>query len=96
MATYDELQSLADVPPYSGRIERAITIKADKIKDEATPSQDRLDWASKAFNDPNALVKGVWNAMLAANEGSTVAAITGASDATIQTNVDAAVDGIVR
>lgn len=96
MATYDELQTLAGSNPHTGKIERAITIKADLIKDETTPSTERIEWAKSAFADPNRQIKSLWNAMLAANNGLTVTVITGLSDAQIQSGVNAAVDGLVK
>lgn len=105
MATYAELYDLRDEEGLRNRVSVGIAIAADTIKtggDTVDPPWDqtagahdaRVAWVKNqnAFAPTRALVQTVWNAMLAANSSSTVAAIQGATDATIQTNVNETID----
>ena len=99
MATYDELSALlgsgADHDTLVNRIEVACIVAAEAIRTDAsspTNQAQRLVWANEAFKTPRAKATEMLPALLAANAGSPVADITGASDAVIQTAVDAAVN----
>lgn len=97
MATYEELYSLhSDNDPLIQKIAVANWIAADAIRVEsaATPNHaNRLLWAKDMLNTPGlAPAQQMLNAVLAQNKSLTVAQINGASDADIQTAVDAAVD----
>jgi hypothetical protein len=97
MATYTELRAIigsADGDDLKKKIEVAIVIKAQTLVD-GTPSPGQLTWASEALDAPSSKVSQVMNYMIASNNTAAVAAITGATDATIQTNCDAAVDALV-
>ena len=92
MATLSELQDLAHNNDLRGKIERGITIKALEITKEVSLTAERLQWASDALSNPKSQIGLMLNYVLAENASATVAQIVGASDAWIQTNVDAAVD----
>lgn len=95
MATYSELYSLRHNASLRQKVIVAIAIAADTIRSEdpgVTNHANRLTWAATAFSNPIGKVDQVWWAVLAANKAATVAAITGATDAAFQTNVDAVVD----
>ncbi len=95
MATYLELFDLQNNDDLLRKATTAIAVAADTIRSEATGTANhanRLVWAEKALANPKALTDQVLWAVLAANNGSTVDNITGATDSAIQTNVDAAVD----
>ena len=105
MATYLELYDLRDEEASRNKVAVAIAIAADTIKsgtDTTDPPWDqtagahdaRVAWVknANAFNPTIDLVQTVWNAMLAANSTASVATITGATDATIQTNVNESID----
>jgi hypothetical protein len=95
MATYTELHGLAGQNVLLERITVAIVIAADAILNEpeaAVNHANRLVWAKGAFNNPQNQAKPFLNALLASNNEVTVEAITGATDAAIQSKVDAAVD----
>ncbi len=94
MATLAELQTLAHNNDLRGKIERAIVSKALAVTKEATPSTDRLQWASDALSAPGTQIQLMLNYMLAENEAATIAQITAATDTSIQTNVDDAVDAL--
>ena len=49
-------------------------------------------WAKKAFENPGAVRDEMLMALLAANAAEEVATITGATDAAVQTRVNAAID----
>ncbi len=57
-----------------------------------TNHDNRLLWAQRAYRDPVGVGAEMLPAVLAANKDATVANITGATDAAIQTNVGDAVD----
>ena len=94
MATYNELFDLQNEDALLHRVTVAIAIAADTIRTETPPtnSAQRLVWAEKALANPEAMTPQVMWAVLAANNAATVGNITGATDAAIQSNVDAVVD----
>lgn len=92
MATYDELFTLAGQNVLVDRIAVAITVAADTILNEPTPTAARVVWAKSAFIDPLSQARAFQYAILAANRSVSVAAISAASDASIQANVNAAID----
>lgn len=96
MATLSELTGLArDNQPLLDKITGAVMIAANGIYGEsgATANHaERLAWAARVVNAPAAQARKMMSFVLAANAANSVAQITGASDAAIQNNVDAAVD----
>jgi hypothetical protein len=94
MATYLELQSASQDAQLRQKIAVACVVAAEaiRIEDPATPNHSaRIVWARDVYAAPgNAADKMMWP-VLAQNKAATLAQITGASDATIQTAVDAAV-----
>lgn len=103
MATYGELFTiLANPGLLEDKVGIAALITADKIKsgnDDIAPfdqtagaHEKRLKWANSVYLNPRGIAKQVLGAVLAANNTSSVAQITGASDATIQTAVDEVAD----
>lgn len=95
MATYDELLLAAEDAGLNKKIRVACIIAAEAIRTEvvgATNHANRMLWAKAVFQNPPAeATRMVW-AVLAQNRTATLAAIVGASDATVQTAVSAAVD----
>lgn len=95
MATYDELLLAAEDPGLNKRVRVACVIAADTVCSEqvaTTNHVNRMIWAKSVFQNPVAEASRMLWAVLAQNKGATLAAITGATDATIQTAVAAAVD----
>lgn len=93
--TYAELlTAFADVG-LKDKVKVAIIVAAEKVRTEdprLTPKYEkRLEWARLAFKEPDSLVPAVQWAVLAQNRTLTLAQVTGASDASIQTAVDAAI-----
>lgn len=96
MATYTELVGLAGTADaLRQQIKMAIAKSALTITNEApatTNHAQRLAWAKAALGNLDGEVGRVMWYVLAANAGATVGQITGASDATVQTAVDQAVN----
>lgn len=95
MATYLQLYSLADQGgDLFQRIATACVIQANTIRTETPPanSAQRLAWARKVLVDPKAVAQQMLWAALAQNASLTLAQISAASDASLQTAVANAVD----
>ncbi len=95
MATYIELFNLRNNSILKNRVSVAIIVAAENIRSDGSPPANqavRLIWAKASFANPNQEADRMLWALLAANKSSTVSNITDASDAVIQTAVDAAVD----
>jgi len=95
MATYQELHSLNNNSDLQEKVEVAVVVAADTIRTDGSPPTNqaqRLVWAADAMANPKDVAKSMLWAVLAANKDATIANITGATDAAIQTNIDDAVD----
>ena len=91
MATYTELYDLRANSALKNKIAVACILAAEAIRTEAaaTPNNaNRLVWAKAVFADPDREAGRMLMAVLAQNSGFTVAQITGATDASIQTAVN--------
>ena len=95
MATYDELLGASGNTALINKVRFAVVVAATTIMTEAdtVPNHaNRLAWAKTVFADPGrAGIEMMWP-VLAQNRTATIAQITGADDATVQTAVDAAVN----
>ncbi len=95
MATYVDLYDLQNETEFLHKMAVAVVVAADTIRSEdagTTNHANRMEWAAKAFTSPQGTGKQALWAVLAANKGADTATILAASDSTIQTAVDAAVD----
>ena len=95
MATYMELRQLFADGDLKNKLEVAVIVAAEAIrtKDPETANHAyRLAWAKSAFQNPNGIRDQMLMALLAGNKDQTVATIQGATDATLQTLVNAAVN----
>jgi hypothetical protein len=95
MATYAELLTAFEDVSLRQKIRVAISVAADTIRTDPSPPPNqskRLKWAAGALVNPDALVDQMTRAAVIQNKAATYASIIGASDATVQTAVDAAVD----
>ena len=96
MATYAELYALASKDSaLNNRVVVACFVSAETIMSDPSPPANQpnhLVWAQGVFANPKAEAKRMLPAVLAANKDLGVAAIQGASDSAIQTNVDDHVD----
>lgn len=95
MATYSEIYDLQNEAALRNRMAVAVVIAADTIRAEppATANHaNRLLWAKAALANPHGeAVRVLWG-VLAQNKALTVAQITGASDASLQTAVNNTID----
>lgn len=95
MATYAELLEIRDGEAGAAlrqRVRIAVIVAADLIRQETPAVAPRRAWARATLADPQTAADQMLWAILAQNRAATVAQITGASDATVQTAVNAAVD----
>jgi hypothetical protein len=95
MASYDELFSLQNDSGLKNRVQVACIVAAETIRGEdggTANHANRLLWAAAVFQNPSQEANRLFWAVLAANKDATAAQITGATDAAVQANVDAAVD----
>lgn len=95
MATDTELYGLLNDSELRNRVFIASIVAAEGVlnEDGGTPNHaNRLLWAAAVFSTPTAEVKRMFMAVLAANKGQSVAAIQGASEAQILTNVNDHID----
>lgn len=94
MATYAELRALFNDDAMRNRLDVAVIIAANTLLG-GTPTAADQNWAAAAFNNPRTEGQKAFMAVLAENKGLSVSAIQGATDAAIQTNVDAIVPSLV-
>ena len=95
MATYLEILTAAQNDDLRNKIRVACIIAANTVRIENVATINhaaRMLWAKSVYESPvNAAEKMLW-AVLAQNNTATLSQITAASDAAIQTNVNAAID----
>jgi hypothetical protein len=95
MATYQELRQASEDGPLLIKVQVACIVAANTIAvelDTVPLHTQRLKWAASAFADPISTAREMIWSVLAKNAAATPAQITGASDVTVQTNVDASVN----
>lgn len=95
MATYAEIYDLRANSALKNKIAVACIIAAEAIRSEPTPTPNnanRLIWAKAVFASPDGEAARMLMAVLAQNSGFTVAQITNATDAAIQTAVNNAIN----
>jgi hypothetical protein len=95
MATYAELRLASEDPTLRLKITVACIVSAEVIRSEdvaTTNHTNRLAWAKKVFENPDAEAKRMIWAVLAQNRAASYSAIISASDATVQSAVDAEVN----
>lgn len=95
MATYLELFALRSDSDLQDRVLVATAKKAQSLLDKASPTINEVAWASDAINNPKSKADALLNYVLVKNSAATPVQITGASDATLQGVIDAAVDVII-
>lgn len=95
MATYLELHALRSNSDLIEKITVAVGKKAQGLLDGVGATSKQVAWANEAIANPKAKADALINYVLAKNSAATPAQITGATDATIQSNVDAAVDVLI-
>jgi len=94
MATYKEIESLMDNTDLLKKVQAAVIISAFTYID-GTPSVDERKWSSAVLANPCDEAVKALRVILAKNKAASVATITGASDATIQSNIDSVLAELV-
>ena len=95
MATYTELRDLFSNSVLLNRIQVGCLIAAEAIRTEDGATENhanRLVWAKEVFTSPKVASEQMLMAVLAANSAATVEQITGSTDETLQTKINAAVN----
>jgi len=95
MATYAELLTASENDVLRQKIRVAVIVAAETVRTEASNvpnNANRLIWAKATFRNPDEAAKNILWPVIAQNRAASLAAITGASDAAVQTAVDAAVN----
>jgi len=80
---------------FHNKVLASVAIKAYNIAEEATPTAEAVLWAKKALLSPHKEAEIVENYVIAANSSASIAQIFAASDASIQSNVNTAVDDLL-
>ena len=97
MATYLELARITEQNDWGDFFDKVVTatvIKATAIIDSSTPSAEAVQFAKDALGQPRVAADSLVYYVIGANDSATIAQIFAASDNSIQTNVDAAVDAL--
>ena len=95
MATYAEILTASENAVLRSKVRVACVIAAEAIRTENTGvanHANRVKWAKAVFARPIEEAERMLWAILAQNHTLTLAQITGATDAQVQTGVNAAVD----
>ena len=90
MATYSELRQLFNDSDFINKVSVAVLISVGDIL-SGTPTAADKAYAAKVYANPQAEGKIVTMAVIAANSSATIVQIQGATDAAIQTQVNAVV-----
>jgi hypothetical protein len=95
MATYDEILTAYANTALLNRVRVATVVAATNIMlevDTTLNHANRLVWAKTVFSDPAIAGARMMWPVLAQNKAVTLAQITGADDATVQTAVNTAIN----
>lgn len=95
MASYAELRSLFNDSNLRNKVTASVVIAAETELKASPGTADGRSWALDVLNSPEVWGRTTYMLVLAVNKASPVATIQGASDATIQTNVDAVVADLI-
>lgn len=89
MATLTELTTLVQSPPQAllDKITGALMVEANLIVLNSAPTPQQMNWAKAVFEDASRYRTAALGAVVASNNTATVAQITAATDAQVQTAV---------
>ena len=94
MATYQELRALSSDSDLIEKVQTACVVAAHGLS-SGTPTTAEKAWIASVLSNPVSVAQQAVMFVLAANKDATVAQIQGATDASIQTNVDTVVPILV-
>ncbi len=95
MATYAELLTASIDVGLRDKLRVAVVLAAEVVRTEintTTNHANRLLWSKATYGNPEQEARRMVWAVLAQNQSATFAQIVGASDAAVQTAVNAAID----
>ena len=95
MATYAELLAASQDEGLQKKVRVACVIAAEAVRTEDVGTANhaaRMAWAKLVYADPASVAQRMVWAVLGQNQAATLSQITGASDATVQTAVNNAVN----
>jgi len=95
MATYLELRTIVDNNELRNRIQVAVMVAVDTIRQENPATENhanRMIWAASAIASPKSAADACLRIAIAQNKDYTVAQIIGADDVTLQAAVDSAIN----
>lgn len=95
MASYESLGSLFDDEGLKLKVQSAVIIAVKNLL-TGTPTANDRAFSDVVFDNPGAMAQKVLMFVLAANNSATVEDIQGASDPTIQTNVNTVIPELVK
>ena len=98
MATYAELHALrgsTSISPLRQKISVAIAIKSNGLAKLPTPTAAQVAFAKAALANPDNYQELVLNYILAEYNTAATSAITGATDAQVQSAVDATINTLL-
>ena len=95
MANYTELSELKSDPAIGSKVETAIAIKCQAIIDDVEATTEEKTWAKAVIQDPKSKVNSIMWSLLVDNKDATIEQIQSASDASVQTNVNDAIDNLI-
>ena len=98
MATYQEIRAIwSDVSSDALKlqVDVATVIAAEAKLSDGAATAAQQKWAGAFLSNPKGEAKKALLAVIASNKDATIAQMQGATDATVQTKVDAVVDGLV-
>lgn len=96
VATYLELRNLGNDSDLRNKSEVAVLVAANNVLRGATPVDAEVGWAQAVLASPAMWAQRALWVALAQNKDLTVVQITGASDADLQTAIDAVVPVLAR
>ena len=98
MATYAELHNLVatgDITALRHKIRVATAIKANTISKNGAATAEAKAWAVSALRSPQEFEGTILNFIIAEYNAAAISAISGATDAQVQTAVNQAVDTLL-
>jgi len=95
MASYQELFDLKRDSALRNKIAVACVKKAQTLMDGATPTANQITWSSNALENPIQMADKIMHYVIAANSTANANQISNATDAAIQSNVNAAADALI-
>lgn len=95
MATYLELQAITTDPEMLKRVETAIAIAGYNLISSGGATANDRAWAKYVLYNPIPEAEKAWRYIIAKNSAMDIVAITGVTDAQIQTQVNLVVPALV-